>query len=408
MASGILILDLGYTLRGGDAGGGGVWRGKWGSLVAESGEGGGWEEEVQRLKALDEGYSSKNFVRKFLKALHPIWRAKVTAIEESKDLTSLSLDELIGNLKVHEMIIKKDSKIVKDKGERKSIALKAKKDSSDEECLTSESEDEEYAMAVRDFKKFFKRRECPKPPKDKNQKTFIGGSWSDSDEEDGEKAKDETCLVAQASNDVCSDSSYFSDENSSIDDLTLDNEYDKLNQKPSGDKLGLGFNSFEASTSGSKEIKFVKPQKEMPSGGGPLNNEGSPNKVQMATKAIKGPLVCSPESEKSVSFQKSILGPRPKHIIVNNVKILIASDNEICLRDDLEPDEWIKDTGCSKHMMGNQKLLSTYKAYNGGNVILGSNLHGNITVKGMISNDSLIIDNVEHVDNLRFNLLSIG
>ncbi|GKB45092.1 hypothetical protein Tco_0890034, partial [Tanacetum coccineum] len=57
-----------------------------------------------------------------------------------------------------EMIIKKDSKIVKAKGERKSLALKAKKECSDEECSTFESEDEEYAMAVRDFKKFFKRR----------------------------------------------------------------------------------------------------------------------------------------------------------------------------------------------------------------------------------------------------------
>ncbi|GJQ96706.1 hypothetical protein Tco_0007845 [Tanacetum coccineum] len=89
---------------------------------------------ITSLKALDEGYSSKNYVRKFLRALHPKWRAKVTAIEESKDLTSLSLDELIGNLKVHEMIIKKDSEIVKAKVERKSLALKAKKDSSDEEC----------------------------------------------------------------------------------------------------------------------------------------------------------------------------------------------------------------------------------------------------------------------------------
>ncbi|GJY37423.1 retrovirus-related pol polyprotein from transposon TNT 1-94 [Tanacetum coccineum] len=197
---------------------------------------------ITSLKALDEGYSSKNYVRKFLRALHLKWRAKVTAIEESKDLTSLSLDELIGNLKVHEMIIKKDSEIVKAKGERRSLALKAKKESSDEECSTFGSEDEEYAMAVRDFKKFFKRRgrfvrqhrndkktfqrsrddkngksdrkcfrcgdpnhligECPKPPKDKNQRAFVRGSWSDSGKEDDEKIEDETCLVAQASNEI--------------------------------------------------------------------------------------------------------------------------------------------------------------------------------------------------------------
>nr|GEX51203.1 UBN2 domain-containing protein [Tanacetum cinerariifolium] len=97
---------------------------------------------ITSLKALDEGYSSKNYVRKFLRVLHPKWRAKVTAIEESKDLTSLSLDELIRNLKVHETVIKKDSEIVKAKEDRKSLALKEKKESSDEECLTSESEDE--------------------------------------------------------------------------------------------------------------------------------------------------------------------------------------------------------------------------------------------------------------------------
>ncbi|GJX55430.1 hypothetical protein Tco_0285327 [Tanacetum coccineum] len=336
------------------------------------------------LKSLDEGYSSKTYVRQFLRALHPKWRAKVTTIEESKDLTSLSLDELIRNLKVHEMIIKKDFEIVKAKGERKSLALKAKKESSDEECLTSGSEDEEYVMAVRDFKKFF------------------------NGEEDDEKVKDETCLIAQASSEVCFESSYFSDENSSIDDLVLDNEYDKLckmslkiitknkrlkatrnslekelsilkekvstleknkgvdlecvkchmlkikneklkeeairltkfeksthclnemlsNQKPSREKLGLGFNSFEASSSGTKEIKFVKAQKKASSDGGPINM-GGPHIVQAAPKEIMGPPVITPGSEKSVSFQKSILGPRPKHIIVNNVKVPVASDNEV-------------------------------------------------------------------------------
>ncbi|GKC59291.1 hypothetical protein Tco_1086889, partial [Tanacetum coccineum] len=151
------------------------------------------------------------------RALHPKWRAKVTEIKESKDLTSLSLHEFIRNLKVHEMIIKKDSEIVKAKGERKSLDLKAKKESSDEESLTSVSEDEEYAMAVRDIKNFFKRR------------------GSDSGEEDDEKAKDETCLMAQAFSVVHSEPSYFSDENSLVDDIILDSEYNKL-CKMSGNK----------------------------------------------------------------------------------------------------------------------------------------------------------------------------
>nr|GEX05526.1 retrotransposon protein [Tanacetum cinerariifolium] len=193
------------------------------------------------------------------------------------------------------MIIKKDSKIVKAKVERKSLALKAKKEFSDEECSTFGSEDKEYAMAVRDFKKFFKRRgrfvrqprndkntfqrsrddkngksdrkcfrcsdpnhlikECPKPPKDKNQIEFVGGSWSDSGEEDDKKVNNKPCLVAQASSEIC-----------------------------------LGVN--------------------------------------------------------------------------------------------LEPDDWIKDNECSKHMTGYQKLFSSYKECNEGNVIFGSNLHGNIIGKG--------------------------
>ncbi|GJV85865.1 zf-CCHC domain-containing protein [Tanacetum coccineum] len=169
---------------------------------------------INSLKALDESFSSKNYVRKFLRALHSKWRAKVTATEESKDLISLSLDELIDNLKVYE----------------------AKKESSDEKSSTLGSEDEEYAMAMRGFKKFFKRRarfirqprdekksfqrsrddknrkrerkcfrcgdpnhligECPKPPRNKNQRALVGGSWSDSSEDEEEKIKYETCLMA--------------------------------------------------------------------------------------------------------------------------------------------------------------------------------------------------------------------
>ncbi|GJU46851.1 zf-CCHC domain-containing protein [Tanacetum coccineum] len=163
---------------------------------------------ITSLKALDEGFSSKNYVMKFFRALHP-------KIEESKDLTSLALEELIDNLKVHEVVMEKDFEFYKVKKERvKSIDLKAKKEPSDDETSTSGSDDEEYAMAVRNFKKFFRMKgrfdrqpqeekksfqqrddkkgksdrkcfrcgdpnhligECPKPPRNKEQKSFVGG-----------------------------------------------------------------------------------------------------------------------------------------------------------------------------------------------------------------------------------------
>nr|GEW09876.1 transposase, Ptta/En/Spm, transposase, Tnp1/En/Spm-like protein [Tanacetum cinerariifolium] len=84
---------------------------------------------ITSLKELNEGFSSKNYVRKFLRILHPKWHAK------------------------------KDFEMVQGKREQsRSLTLKAKKESIDEDSSTSDSEDEEYTMAVRDFKKFFKRR----------------------------------------------------------------------------------------------------------------------------------------------------------------------------------------------------------------------------------------------------------
>nr|GEV56824.1 transposase, Ptta/En/Spm, transposase, Tnp1/En/Spm-like protein [Tanacetum cinerariifolium] len=110
--------------------------------------------------------------------------------EESKDLTSLSHDELIGNSKVYEVIIKKDSEMVKGKRKQnRSLALKAKKEHSDEDSLTFGSEDEEYAMAMRDFN-------------NSNQRAFVGGSWSDSEQDEEDKTKDEKCFMTKSSNEA--------------------------------------------------------------------------------------------------------------------------------------------------------------------------------------------------------------
>ncbi|GJZ63771.1 hypothetical protein Tco_0620192 [Tanacetum coccineum] len=156
---------------------------------------------ITSLKALDESFSSRNHVRKFLRALPTKLRPKVTAIEESKDLSTLPLDELIGNLKVYEVVLEKDSEISKSKKEKyKSLALKARKVLSEKEASTSDSEDEEYAMAD-----------------DKKEK--------ENRSEDDSKKK-EICLMALDNNEVLSDTPYYS--SSSLDNESWQNEYDKL------------------------------------------------------------------------------------------------------------------------------------------------------------------------------------
>ncbi|GJR35424.1 hypothetical protein Tco_1211108 [Tanacetum coccineum] len=151
---------------------------------------------ITSLKALDESFLSKNYVRKFLRALHPKWHAKVTSIEESKNLTTLSLDKLIGNLKIYEEIIKKDSKTVKSKREQsRSIALKARKNLVRDDSSTS----------------IVKMKNMP---------------WPDEDED--EKTNDKKCLMAKASNEVLSETEYFSDDQSSLDKNDLDSEYSRL------------------------------------------------------------------------------------------------------------------------------------------------------------------------------------
>ncbi|GJZ44697.1 hypothetical protein Tco_0591952 [Tanacetum coccineum] len=187
---------------------------------------------ITSLKALDESFSSRNHVRKFLRALPTKWRPKVTAIEESKDLSTLPLDELIGNLKVYEVVLEKDSEISKSKKEKyKSLDLKARKVLSEEEASSSDSEDEEYAMAVRDFKKFFRRKgKFVRQPHD-NKKSFRKikedkkEKYDRSDSEDDSK-KEEICLMALDNNEILSDTLYYS--SSSLDNESLQNEYDKL------------------------------------------------------------------------------------------------------------------------------------------------------------------------------------
>ena len=122
---------------------------------------------ITSLTALDPSFYNKNHVRKFLRALPIKWRPKVTAIEEAKNLAELPLDELIGNLKVYEMILENDKMSTIDKKEKvKSLDLKAKvtctqasddSDSQDDSNEEDDMNDEEYNLMAKNFRRFFRK-----------------------------------------------------------------------------------------------------------------------------------------------------------------------------------------------------------------------------------------------------------
>ena len=67
-------------------------------------------------------------VRKALKSLPKRFHAKITAIEESKDIDEILLIELVGNLQTYELGLTRIGKM----GKGKSMALKAKSSETDE------------------------------------------------------------------------------------------------------------------------------------------------------------------------------------------------------------------------------------------------------------------------------------
>ncbi|GKE19755.1 retrovirus-related pol polyprotein from transposon 17.6 [Tanacetum coccineum] len=172
--------------------------------------------------------SSQSLIKKLLIAVShdSVLSAKVTAIEEAKDLATLPLDELIKNLKVYEMVLDNDgvgSKTTKEKV--KSLALKAKV-TREQTSEDSDSQGNRFSNGRNIFKKGRRNNfgnkggesskpkgacyncwieghfasECRKP---KENKAFVGGAWSDSKDGD-DQLNDATCLMEIDSQEVVS------------------------------------------------------------------------------------------------------------------------------------------------------------------------------------------------------------
>ena len=89
---------------------------------------------------LGETIPKPKIVRKVLRSLPERFHAKITVIEESKDIDKIPLTELVGNLQTYELGLSRIGKL----GKGKSIALKAKSSDTDESSDDEDSKMKSY------------------------------------------------------------------------------------------------------------------------------------------------------------------------------------------------------------------------------------------------------------------------
>ena len=99
---------------------------------------------------LGETIPKPMIVRKVLRSLPERFHAKITAIEESKDINKIPLAELVGNLQTYKLGLSRIGKL----GKGKSMALKAK--SSDTDKSSDDEDSKMKSYITRQFKKFMK------------------------------------------------------------------------------------------------------------------------------------------------------------------------------------------------------------------------------------------------------------
>ena len=112
---------------------------------------------------LGENIPEPKAVRKVLRSLLERFHAKITAIEESKDINSIPLTELVGNLQTYELGLTRIGKGNKSK----SMALKAKSNETNESFNDENSKMKSYI--TRQFKKFMKNENAKRFDKDRKQ-----------------------------------------------------------------------------------------------------------------------------------------------------------------------------------------------------------------------------------------------
>ena len=109
------------------------------------------------LYALGKSHTSTELVNKILRSFSTTYQSKVVVIQEAEDLSKLPLEEFMGSLMTHEIMMRDHDKDEKEDKKKKTIALKSSTyQEEEEEEELSDSELDDIALLTRRYKKYLR------------------------------------------------------------------------------------------------------------------------------------------------------------------------------------------------------------------------------------------------------------
>ncbi|XP_074318888.1 uncharacterized protein LOC141655722 [Silene latifolia] len=313
-----------------------------------------WDSLALAYEGTVQTFETEDIVRKILRSLTKKWRQKVTAIEECRDLATLTYEALMGSLMAHEITLEN---VAEEKPKAKGLALNA---------ISSDNEsdlEEEVALLSKRIAKIIRKKnqgkfESYKPKRyrgDERRVMVIDVElldWWQPWDDDSRR-----CLMA-----------YSDASNSESDDETNGSQYRNV---------------------------WVPEQK--------LNTPPDCPKQNNASAVIaKKPIPI----EKSFRKHKYVGLPEYKickfcghtgHVFNACGKWLKHLDQNIkvvkkmwIMKDILDTghmrggSRWYLDSGCSRHMTGKRNQFLSLSAYDGGNVTFGDNKKGEVIGIGKV------------------------
>ncbi|XP_015084274.1 uncharacterized protein LOC107027691 [Solanum pennellii] len=371
---------------------------------------------TNELRSLGEPISMSKQVRKVLRILPKSWGSKVDAITEAKDLKVLTMVALIGNLKTHEMNQSHDQSKKEDKKD-KSLMLKYRSEE-------DPSDDDDMAYLIKRFQKIVRKkkgfrkganvprtatqndtchkcrkaghfiRECPlhkaenkeyqKPRGDKEKQRDLVldkndrkvaadyvvkkalAAWGDSssDSEDLDKPNDVSMVVVYEEETIFNEMFVFMAHSENEDDE---------------DKVTLLDMKHDLNTYSLKKLRT-------------LANVMIDSVIELTSERD----IMNAELE-SLNENRDKMGE----------KMLKSEDQMVSERSISQC--WYMDSGYSKHMTGDIKNFLSLKALQSGGVSFGDGNKGYILGVGKVGKSlRRSIDNVYHVNGLKYKLLSVS